>query len=142
MKRLDYIKQSLRAAIEDVHPLRVSGRVLQVQGTIIKAVVPSIKLGELCILRNPGEDFELRAEVVGFSQEAALLTPIGEMNGISTATEVIPTGKMHSVGVGPGLLGRVLNGMGQPLDTHSKGPLKVEEYYPVYQDAPDPLSRQ
>jgi type III secretion protein N (ATPase) len=142
VKRLDYIKQSLKAVVKDVQPLRVTGRVLQVQGTIIKAVVPSIKLGELCILRNPGEDFELRAEVVGFSQDAALLTPIGEMNGISTVTEVIPTGKMHLVGVGPGLLGRVLNGMGEPLDTHSKGPLKVEEYYPVYQDAPDPLSRQ
>ena len=142
MKRLDYITHAMKNAVVDTQPLRVTGRVLQVQGTIIKAVVPSIKLGELCILRNSGEKEGLRAEVVGFSQDAALLTPIGEMNGISTATEVVPTGKMHQVGVGPNLLGRVLNGMGEPLDLASKGPLKIDDHYPVYQDAPDPLTRR
>ncbi len=142
MKRLDYITHAMKNAVVDTQPLRVTGRVLQVQGTIIKAVVPSIKLGELCILRNSGEREGLRAEVVGFSQDAALLTPIGEMNGISTATEVVPTGKMHQVGVGPNLLGRVLNGMGEPLDLASKGPLKIDDHYPVYQDAPDPLTRR
>lgn len=142
MKRLDYITHAMKSAVVDTQPLRVTGRVLQVQGTIIKAVVPSIKLGELCILRNSGEKEGLRAEVVGFSQDAALLTPIGEMNGISTATEVVPTGKMHQVGVGPNLLGRVLNGMGEPLDLASKGPLKIDDHYPVYQDAPDPLTRR
>ena len=62
------------------------------------------------LLRNPGEDFEMHGEVVGFVRDAALLTPIGDMYGISSATEVIPTGRTHMVPVGPGLLGRVLDG--------------------------------
>lgn len=115
---------------------------MQVVGTIIKAVVPAVKIGEVCVLRNPGEDFELQAEVVGLSRDAALLTPIGDMFGISTATEVIPTGRTHLVPVGPGLLGRVLDGLGRPIDTKTRGPLDTQEFYPVYQDAPDPLTRR
>lgn len=142
MKELEYITQMMKIAVEDTIPVRVSGRVLQVIGTIIKAVVPNIRLGEICLLRNPGETLELRAEVVGFTQDAALLTPIGEMYGISSATEVIPTGKIHQVGVGEALLGRVLDGMGEPIDTATKGPLKTDAWYPVYSEAPAPLSRE
>ena len=142
MNQFDYIVDLMKIAVADTSPIRVTGRVLQVVGTIIKAVVPSIRLGELCLLRNPGEAFELRAEVVGFTQDAALLTPIGDMHGISVATEVIPTGKMHQVGVGEALLGRVLDGMGEPLDLDTLGPLKVDDHYPVAADAPTPMKRQ
>lgn len=142
MRSLDYITQMIEEAIEDAQPLVIRGRVLQVVGTIIRAMVPRAKVGELCILRNPGENFELPAEVVGFARDAALLTPMGDMFGVSTNTEVIPTGKMHMVGVGPQLLGRVLDGMGHPLDTSTKGSLETETEYPVYADCPDPLKRR
>ena len=103
-------------------------------GTIIKAVVPGVKIGELVTLKNPWEEFELKAEVVGFSKQAALLTPLGEMQGISSSTEVIPSGQVHMVPVGTSLLGRVLDGLGNPID--SKGPLHAEDHYPVYNDPP------
>src|SRR5690606_433950 len=56
--------------------------------------------------------------------------------------EVIPTGRVHMVPVGMGLLGRILDGLGNPLDTHKRGPLTTSRYYPVFADAPDPLSRR
>jgi type III secretion protein N (ATPase) len=105
-------------------------------------VVPSVRVGEICLLRNPGEEFELHAEVVGFVRDAALLTPIGDMHGVSSSTEVIPTGRPHLVPVGPSLFGRVVDGMGKPLDTARKGRLVPEAYYPVYQETPDPLTRR
>jgi len=141
-RRFDALPGLLGRALDNAVTLRVKGRVIQVVGTIIKAVVPTVKVGELCLLRNPGEDFEMKAEVVGFAKEAALLTPIGDMFGIGSTTEVIPTGSPHRVPVGPGLLGRVLDGLGRPLDEQSKGPLDVHQYYPVITDAPEPLARQ
>ncbi len=96
-----YITDLLEAALDEARPLEVRGRVTQVVGTIIRAVVPGVKVGELCILRNPwDEGWQLLAEVVGFSRDAALLTPLGEMIGVSSATEVIPTGTTHSVPLG------------------------------------------
>jgi type III secretion protein N (ATPase) len=142
MRVLDDIPDRMARALGDLPPLSVKGKVTQVVGTLIKAVVPSVKVGELCVLRNPGEDFEMLAEVVGFRQNAALLTPLGDMTGVSSRTEVVPTGRVQSVGVGPALLGRVLDGLGRPLDAAEKGPIETTESYPVFADSPDPLTRR
>ncbi len=142
MKTFDYVTDMMQLALEDTPTLRIKGRVVQVVGTIIKAVVPAVKIGEVCILRHPGEDFEMKAEVVGFARDAALLTPIGDMYGISATTEVTPTGRAHMVPVGDGLLGRVLDGLGQPLDLAERGPLEADRFYPVFAEAPDPMKRR
>ena len=115
MGSFDYITQVLDRAVEDAQPIEIKGRVIQVVGTIIKAAVPGVKVGEVCILRNPWEDFEVLAEVVGFTKEAVLLTSLGQMIGISAQTEVIPTRRIHMVPVGYSLLGRVLDGLGHPI---------------------------
>ena len=138
----DYITQVLDRAVEDAQPIEVKGRVIQVVGTIIKASVPGVKVGEVCILRNPWEDFEVQAEVVGFTKEAALLTALGAMTGISAQTEVIPTRRVHMVPVGDSLLGRVVDGLGRPIDADRKGPIRPEAYYPVFADPPSPLERR
>lgn len=138
----DYITQVLDRAVEDAQPIEVKGRVIQVVGTIIKASVPGVKVGEVCILRNPWENFEVQAEVVGFTREAALLTSLGAMTGISAQTEVIPTRRVHMVPVGDSLLGRVVDGLGRPIDADRKGPIRPEAYYPVFADPPGPLERR
>ena len=138
----DYIAQVLDRAIEDAQPIEVKGRVIQVVGTIIKASVPGVKVGEVCILRNPWENFEVQAEVVGFTKDAALLTALGQMTGISAQTEVIPTRRVHMVPVGDSLLGRVVDGLGRPIDLDKKGPIRPEAYYPVFADPPSPLERK
>jgi type III secretion protein N (ATPase) len=142
LKTFDYIPEMMALALQDTPTLSIKGRVTQVIGTIIKAVVPTVKIGEVCLLRNPGEDFEMKAEVVGFQRDAALLTPIGDMHGISAATEVTPTGRAHMVPVGPGLLGRVLDGLGRPLDAAERGLIEADKFYPVFAEAPDPLTRR
>ena len=141
MSSYDYIMDVLNGAIDDVRPIDVKGKVIQVVGTIIKASVPGVKVGEVCILRNPWENLEIQAEVVGFTKEAVLLTALGQMVGISAQTEVIPTRRVHMVPVGKSLLGRVLDGLGRPIDADAKGPLQPEGYYPVYADPPNPLER-
>jgi len=135
-----YITEALDAALRDAHPLNVKGRVIQVVGTIIKAVVPGAKIGELCSLRNPYDENELLAEIVGFSSQAALLTPLGGIAGISSATEVVPLGRQLAVPVGPDMLGRVLDGLGEPID--GRGPIKVEKHYPLMTAPPPPLMRK
>lgn len=136
----EYIGPLLQEVVHTTKTVDVRGRVEQVVGTIIRAIVPGVKVGELCILRNPWENWELLAEVVGFVKQVALLTPLGDLQGISPATEVIPTGKIHSIPVGESLLGRVLDGLGNPMD--GGPPLTPRKYYPVYADPPNPMTRR
>lgn len=137
----EYIGKLLEEAVQTVNSVEVRGRVEQVVGTIIRAVVPGVKVGELCILRNPWEDnWSLKAEVVGFVKHVALLTPLGDLQGISPSTEVFPTGEILSIPVGEDLLGRVLNGLGEPMD--GGPPLKPRTHYPVYADPPNPMMRK
>ncbi len=136
----NYITEALEDTIERAELLEVCGFVLEVTGTLIRAVVPGVKIGELCTLRNPGEKGSLMAEVVGFEDRRVLLTPMGEMLGISNSTQVLPTGHSHRVPVGSQILGRVLNGLGHPFDG---GPaLETTTFYPVYADPPEPMKRK
>jgi type III secretion protein N (ATPase) len=140
--RFDYISEVLDRAVDEAQLIDVKGRVVQVVGTIIKASVPGVKVGEICILRDPWENVEMQAEVIGFNKETVLLTALGQMTGLSVQTEVIPSRRVHMVGVGESLLGRVLDGLGRPIDVDEKGPLLPEGYYPVYADPPNPLERK
>ena len=140
MRDLSYITDLIGSTINDTSTMRSRGRVTQVLGTIIKAVTPQAEVGELCQLVTPHHDQILLAEVIGFHGREALLTPIGTMMGISDATEVIPTGRSHHVSVGHGMLGRILDGMGNPID--NKGALEAESSYPIYGAAPNPMTRR
>lgn len=131
----------LLGELEQVQLTTVNGRITEIVGMLIRAVVPQVKIGELCLIKREGME-PLRAEVVGFTREEVFLSPLGEMTGIGPSSEVIPTYLPLHIKVGPGLLGRVLNGLGEPLDLATKGPLDVQEMYPVIQSPPDPLKRQ
>jgi type III secretion protein N (ATPase) len=108
---------------------------------LIKAVVPDVKIGGVCLVKRPGGE-PLRTQVVGFTRDEVFLSPLGEMIGIGPSSEVIPTHKPLIIKVGPQLLGRVLNGLGEPLDVDTKGPLELFEDYPVLQSPPDALRRE
>lgn len=130
----------LLQGLEQMQIATVHGRITEVVGMLIKAVVPQVKIGELCLIKREGEP--LRAEVIGFTQEEVILSPLGEMSGIGPSSEVIPTRLPLHIKVGPELLGRVLNGLGEPIDIDTKGPLNLTETYPVVQSPPDPLKRK
>ncbi|WP_422412119.1 MULTISPECIES: type III secretion system ATPase SctN [unclassified Endozoicomonas] len=139
---LNYLTSALQNAVESSRLLDIRGRVTEVQGMIIKAAVPGVKIGELCELVTPNDDKTSYAEVVGFQGHETVLSPMGEIMGISSTTEVIPTGKVHHVGVGSHLLGHVLDGMGNPLNPAAFEGVEPETWYPVYADSPDPMTRQ
>jgi flagellum-specific ATP synthase len=120
-------------------PYRVNGKVSQVIGLVIEADGPSAGIGEICLLEHQGRPVG-RAEVVGFRNEKTLLMPLGEMAGIRPGLDVIGTGRPLKVNIGPGLLGRIIDGLGNPLD--GKGPLVAEESRPVFAIPPNPLKRR
>ena len=139
---LNYLTNALQGAVDSSRLVDIRGRVTEVQGMIIKASVPGVKIGELCELVTPNDEKTGYAEVIGFQGHESVLSPLGEIMGISSTTEVIPTGKVHHVGVGPHLLGHVLDGMGNPLDPDVFDEVEPETFYPVYANAPDPMTRK
>lgn len=139
---IDRLFQLAHTVVAQTSAMSVRGRVLQIVGTIIRATAPGARIGDLCTLRNPENNCELSAEVIGFQHDIAILTPLGEIQGLSTLTEVIPMGEPLTVPAGWNLLGRVLDGLGRPLDTSTHGPLLPETRVPVQSEAPGPLARR
>lgn len=134
--------QAMRNGLDACQPLVLHGRIVQVTGTVVRAIVPRVKLGELCLLVNPGDPREIPAEVIGFEQNIALLAPIGDMQGVSAHTQVITTSKVLDVPVGEDLKGCVLDGIGRIQEGYGKTNPVLPERYPIYANPPDPLSRQ
>jgi type III secretion protein N (ATPase) len=114
----------LRVALRELATVEECGRVTEVLGTLVKATLVQARVGELCELRTRRKT-ALRAEVVGFRGNSAILTPFGSIAGLSGGTEVIATRRRFTVPVGTGLLGRVLDGFGNPVD--GGGPLTGRE---------------
>jgi type III secretion protein N (ATPase) len=124
------------ARLEGAVPRRESGRVTEVTGLVIRALVPGLRVGELCEIDGP----TLQAEVVGFRGDEAVLMPLGAPIGIGAASLVTPTGRPFEIGVSDGLCGRVLDGLGCPID--GGGPIAGAVPWAVDRPAPDPLSRR
>lgn len=128
--------------IRKVQPYRIKGKIKELTGLIVKAVIPNVHVGELCFIHVHGSTKIIKAEVVGFKDNDVLLMPLGDLEGIGPGNDVLPTGDCLRVPVGDKLLGRILNGLGEPVDTDKKGPLMCHEYYPVHNTPPDPLTRR
>ena len=128
--------------LQDLSPAEVKGRVKEVVGLVVRASLPEGFIGELCEIRNPRSRHPVKAEVVGFDKGDALLMPLGDLTNIGPASEVFPLGIGLTIPVGEQLLGRVLNGLGEPMDVHINGPLSCTEEYPVAGSPPDPLRRE
>ncbi|MEA2700344.1 MAG: synthase in type secretion protein [Myxococcales bacterium] len=145
------------AALDQVNPLRLAGRVSEVTGLLIRANVPGIRVGELVWIDStppgapppmlPGASPEgagrVQAEVVGFRGDDVVLMPLGEAVGIGPDSMVTPTGRPLTIKVGDGLLGRVLDGLGRAMD----GGVPLGEgagwtEWNVDRPSPDPLTRR
>jgi type III secretion protein N (ATPase) len=125
------------AALPPRAPLAVRGRVLELTGLVVRAALDGVRQGELCEIRGFGAP--LPAEVVAFRGDEAALLPLGDARGLHAGAEVVPLGHALSVRVGRGLLGRVLDGLGQPIDGGALPP--DLEPWPVERAAPGPLER-
>jgi len=128
--------------LSTVSTCTIKGKVTELTGIVVRAVVPGVKMGELCFIMPQHSNEPIKAEVVGFRDQEILLMPLGELEGIALGNDVIPTGHILTVRVGEGLLGRVLDGLGDPLDEEENGPLEYEMEYPVTASPPKALTRR
>lgn len=115
------------------------GRITQVIGLTLESNGPASNIGELCWV-SPRQGQAVPCEVVGFRKNRVLLMPLGELSGIGPGSLVTGTGRPLQVGVGPELLGRILNGLGQPMD--GREPPNIEKFYSINGNIPSPLERQ
>ncbi len=115
------------------------GRVTRVVGLVIEAVGLDVAMGELCQIKSLTNEGSVLAEVVGFHERGILLMPLEELEGVHPGSAVRHMGRFFGAQVGPGLLGRVLNGLGHPMD--GRGDVGPTIRVPLVADPPNPLSR-
>jgi flagellum-specific ATP synthase len=119
---------------------KINGKVTDVIGLVIVSIGPNVSLGEVCTIVNRDGTEVCRTEVVGFKEGKVLSIAIGNVENISPSCEIIATGRSFSIGVGDELLGRVIDGMGEPID--GKGALQNISNKTVFRDPPNPLNRR
>ncbi len=127
------------SALETVDLVDCQGYVVRVSGSTIESAGPAIGLGELCGI-HIGENRRILAEVVGFRHDHVILLPLEHIEGVSPGDIVTARTTPRHIRLGPNVLGRVLNGLGEPID--NKGPLAGEESRPLDVSSPPPLTRE
>lgn len=119
----------------------VYGRVTRVVGLVVEVSgLDGVSLGDVCRITTLDNTTEVLAEVVGFHKRGALLMPYGELSGINPSAVVCPLGRAGFISVGEGLLGRILNGIGDPID--GKGGLGPSVVRSIHATPPSPLTRK
>jgi flagellum-specific ATP synthase len=125
--------------LQDCAPMIHLGRVEEIIGLVINSQGPRVAVGEMCRILGP-DGANVPAEVVGFRGHRVLLMPLGELEGIAPGYQVKPEREPFRVPVGFGLLGRILDGLGQPMD--ERGPLRAQGTRPASAAPPKPLERK
>ncbi len=142
MKEFDAFK-GLTASIErelKQPSIQQAGKLMEVVGTLIRATGIEARLGELCELQDTAGQHLQYAEVIGFAQNVAILSAFGSLNNLSRSTRVVSLGRPLSVKVGPEILGRVIDAMGEPID--GQGPITCTTLRPINVPPPDPMKRR
>ncbi|MGI6783799.1 MAG: flagellar protein export ATPase FliI [Aminivibrio sp.] len=131
----------LEQRLPGVQLTRINGKVVQVVGLVAESKGPEVRVGDLCSIRyrNSGRT-SLSAEVVGFRGDRVLLMPLGDLKDIGPGCDVLSMERPLGVRVGDSLLGRVLDGLGEPMD--DLGPVAASAIYPLYAEPPHPLRRK
>ncbi len=139
MSKVEEMFEKYHKTLSNVNITNLTGTVSKATSMLIESLGPEVHVGELCRLTTHSGDKPVLAEVVGFKDKKTLLMPIADMHGISPKSEVIATGQPLKIKLGMSLKGRVLDGLGNPMD--NKGPIDYDEKRPIYNDAPEPLDR-
>ena len=120
--------------------IQAKGKVTNVVGLVIEAQGPLSRLGTVCDIYTKGDSHKITAEVLGFKDNKVLMMPLQEIRGIGPGCPIVARQQRAVIPVGPGLLGRVIDGLGNPID--NKGPIPVESEYPIYGTPINPLTRK
>jgi len=139
MSKVEKMFKKYHEKLSNVNTTNLTGTVSRATSMLIESLGPEVHVGELCRLTTHSGDRPVLAEVVGFKDKKTLLMPIADMHGISPKSEVVATGQPLKIKLGMSLKGRILDGLGNPMD--DKGPINYDEKRPIYSDAPEPLDR-
>jgi len=126
--------------INKTNPIKEIGKIIEIIGLIIEADGPKSSIGDLCYIYNTHNSSPIYSEVVGFKEDRILLMPLGSMEGIQPGAIVINTGSSLRVSVGDQLLGRVLDGLGNPID--GLGNVNCFDTRSIYAPTINPLKRK
>ena len=133
----------LADVVRTARPVRLRGAVHELTGLVLQASVTGVRIGEICEVSDPDSGRVITCEVVGFRGNLVMLMPLGEASGIGPDSEVVPTGRPLEVRAGWGLLGRVLDGLGRPMDGGPALETVADlEPWSIDRTAPDPLTRE
>jgi flagellum-specific ATP synthase len=135
--------QSMRSydrAIAETTPIQACGHVTQVVGLVVEANGPAVQLGCICDIHGPENQPPVMAEVLGFRDNTVLMMPLEDIRSIGPGSRVVARQLRASVSVGPQMLGRIIDGLGKPID--GLGPLNSDDRYPIYATPINPLLRQ
>ncbi|MFP3904587.1 MAG: flagellar protein export ATPase FliI [Armatimonadota bacterium] len=132
--------ESIRQMLQNVQTIRRVGRVTQTLGLVIESDGPPAQIGEICEVRTDSSKDAIAAEVVGFRETRLLLMPLGSTQRIQADSRVVATGRTMEVPVGPQMLGRVFDGLGEPAD--GREPISPADYYPAHAQPPPAMSRR
>lgn len=130
----------LHQKLIDTSPIQSCGHVTKVVGLVIETNGPVAQLGTLCDIYGSEKDKPVTAEVLGFRNQTVLMMPLEDIYNISPGSRVVARQAQASVSVGQHLLGRIVDGLGNPID--GAGPLSVETRYPIYAQPINPLLRK
>jgi len=125
--------------IDKADPIVVNGKVTDVIGLIIVSIGPNVSLGEVCLIIDKKGKEVCKSEVVGFKEGKVLSIALGEVENISPSCEIKSHGKAFSIPLSENLLGRVIDGLGNPID--GKGAIETQSYRNVFREPPNPLER-
>jgi len=125
-------------AIADSNPLRMEGRIIKVTGIVAEANGPRIAVGSLCAI-TCADGNDIPAEVIGFKDKRVIVMPFGEMRGIHPGSRIVDKNIRPTVSVGEKFIGRIIDGMGNPLDDHGK--IEPDCEYPIYGQVVNPMER-
>lgn len=120
-------------------PLVLEGRVVKVVGLVIEGDGPAASVGDMCYIYPGLSSNKILAEVVGFQHGNIQLMPLGTVQGLTPGSRIVPTGSKAMVNVGENILGRVVDGLGAPID--GLGPLQTDTTYPIHGQPSNPLAR-
>lgn len=134
------ILKSYNQIIDETDPVKINGKVKDVIGFIIVSIGPNVSLGEVCTVIDRNGKEVCKSEVVGFKDGKVLSIALGDIHNIAPSCQIVSSGKSFSVGVGTELLGRVIDGFGNPID--DKGEINYSSYRNVYRQPPNPLTRK
>jgi flagellum-specific ATP synthase len=137
---IDTNTSSIKKMLSDFYPYRIYGKVNQVVGLVIEGKGPISSVGDTALIYPIDNTPPIDAEVVGFKEGKTLLMPLGDLRGVGIGSRILSRRKTVDAIVGEGLLGRVIDGLGNPMD--GKGPIKCNESVPIYRDTVNPMKKK